>query len=138
MHSHSYFKTHLYYFPILLLVVYLQLNHSVHNLQWWVKFVLFKNIIRLVSYLLMLFVILQVELIIIFVLFYSCWFSYFTCSTCCNCSQFWNHKRYIETKVIDRQQKLVLVFVLFLVVKDILCTHNPLVLFCLLVMNCRN
>ena len=49
--------------------------------------------------------------------------------------QFGNHKIYIETKVRDRQQKTVLEFVLFWVVKHILCICNVLVSICLWVLN---
>ena len=58
--------------------------------------------VRPISHFLMVFVLLQVKVVIIFS---RCLLhldiSYFTCSTCCNHSQFWNHKIYIETKVIE-------------------------------------
>ena len=77
-------------------------NHSVHNPQWWVKFFYLKKIIELVPHLLLVFVLLKVKLIIICSLcFLHVGFYYFKCSTCSNHSQFWNHKIYIETKVIE-------------------------------------
>ena len=39
----------------------------------------------------------------------------------------WHPRSYIKTNVRDKQQKPVLVFVLFCVVKEILYTRNPLV-----------
>ena len=72
----------------------------------------------------------------LYTLFSSSQFSYFTCSGCCNHSSGQN-KSYIQKKVRDRHQNTCSCFCSLNGLQDILCFHNPLVSFCLWVLNCR-